>query len=118
MMYAPSGFGGIVARNIELYRERRLAALAGPYLFAVIPGGCLLGATVFICEAASVILSREFAAKRVSVGGRFVSAEFLGTNWDPLSLGTWAIPLGLALVGMLTLPVALRRIRPLMSRHD
>ena len=118
MMYAPSGFGGIVARNIELYRERRLAALAGPYLFAVIPGGCLLGATVFICEAASVILSREYAAKRVSVGGRFVPAEFLGTNWDPLSLGTWAIPLGLALVGMLTLPVAVRRIRPLMSRHD
>jgi len=118
MMYAPSGFGGIVARNIEFYRERRLAALFRPYLFAVIPGGCLLAATVFICEAASVILSREYAARRVSVGGRFMPAEFLGTSWDPLALATWAIPLGLALVGMLTLPIAVRRIRPLIGRHD
>lgn len=118
MMYAPSGFGGIISRNIELYREGRLAALAGPYLFAVVPGACLIAAVVFICEAASVILSREYAAKRVSGGGQFVPVEFLGTNWDPLSFGTWAIPLGLLLVGMLTLPVAVRSIRPLISRHD
>ena len=118
MMYAPGGFGGIIARNIELYREGRLAALAGPYLFAVVPGVCLIAAVVFICEAASVILSREYAAKRVSGGGQFVPAEFLGTNWDPLSFGTWAIPLGLVLAGMFTLPVAVRRIRPLISRHD
>ena len=118
MMYAPGGFGGIIARNIELYREGRLAVLAGPYLFAVVPGVCLIAAVVFICEAASVILSREYAAKRVSGGGQFVPAEFLGTNWDLLSYGTWAITLGLALVGMWTLPVAIRRIRPLISRHD
>ena len=118
MMYAPGGFGGIIARNIELYREGRLAALAGPYLFAVVPGVCLIAAVVFICEALSVILSREYAAKRVSGGGRFVAAEFLGTSWDLSSIGTWAIPLGLALAGMLTLPIAIRRIRPLISRHD
>lgn len=118
MMYAPGGFGGIIARNIELYREGRLAVLAGPYLFAVVPGVCLIAAVVFICEAASVILSREYAAKRVSGGGRFVPAEFLGTSWDLSFIGTWAIPLGLALAGMLTLPIAIRRIRPLISRHD
>ena len=118
MMYAPGGFGGIIARNIELYREGRLAVLAGPYLFAVVPGVCLIAAVVFVFEAASVILSREYAAKRVSGGGRFVAAEFLGTSWDLSSIGTWAIPLGLVLAGMFTLPVAVRRIRPLISRHD
>ena len=93
-------------------------AQTGPYLFAVVPGVCLIAAVVFICEGLSVVLSREYAAKRVSGGGRFVPAEFLGTSWDLLSIGTWAIPLSLALVGMLTLPIAVRKIRPLISRHD
>ena len=118
MMYAPGGFGHIVARNIELHREGRLAPLAGPYLFAVIPAASLMAAVVFLCEALSVLLSREYAAKRVSGGGRWVPAEFLGTSWEPSSLGTWAVPAGLLLVGTLTLPVAVRMIGPLVRRHD
>ncbi len=118
MMYAPDGVGGIIARNIELYREGRLPALAGPYLFAVIPAVCLMGAVVFVCEALSVILSREYTAKRGSGGGQLLPAEFLGTSWDPLAPGTWAIPLTLALVCLFTLPIAVRRIRPLLGHHD
>lgn len=118
MMYAPGGVGGILVRNMELYREGRLRPLAGPYLFALIPGLCLAGAVVFVCEALSVILSREYAAKRASGAGQLVPAEFLGTSWDPLAAGTWAIPSGLALVGIFTLPIAIRRIRPLLGHHD
>lgn len=117
MMFAPGGVGGIITRNIELYREGRLRSLAGPYLFAIIPAVSLIGAVVFVCEALSVILSREYAAKRFA-GGQLAPAEFLGTSWDPLSLATWAIPIGLALVCIITLPIAIRRIRPLLGQHD
>lgn len=118
MMVAPGGVGGMIARNIELYREGRLAPLAGRYVFALIPGVSLIALVVFVCEALSVILSREYAAKRATGGGQFVAAEFLGTAWDPLSLGTWAIPSGLALVCIFTLPIAIRGIRPLLGNHD
>ena len=118
MIYVPAGIGGIVVRNIELYREGRLAALAGPYLFAVVPAASLMAALVFLCEALSVLLSREYAAKRVFGGGRWVAAEFLGNRWEPASLVTWAVPLGLLLVGLSTLPVAVRMIVPLVRRHD
>jgi branched-chain amino acid transport system permease protein len=115
MMYAPEGFGGILAKQIEMYREGRLANAAGPYLFAVIPGVCLLAAIIFLCEALSVVLSREYAARRLAIGGEFVPAQFLGTTWDPLSLWTWAIPIGLVLVCSLTLPTAIRKIRHVLK---
>ena len=118
MIYVPAGIGGIVVRNIELYREGRLAALAGPYLFAVVPAASLMAALVFLCEALSVLLSREYAAKRVSGGSRWMTAEFLGNRWEPASAVTWLVPLGLLLVGLATLPVAVRMIAPLVRRHD
>lgn len=118
MIYAPAGVGGIVVRNIQLYREGRLAALAGPYLFAVVPAASLMAAVVFLCEALSVLLSREYAAKRASSGGRWVAAEFLGTHWEPASPVTWIAPLVLLLVGLSTLPVAVRMIAPWVRRHD
>ncbi len=118
MMYAPGGVGGIIARNIELYREGRLRPLVGPYLFAIIPGVSATALVVFVCEALSVILSREYASKRAAGAGQLVPAEFLGTSWDPMSMGIWAIPLGLAIVSVITLPMAIRRIRPLLGQHD
>ena len=117
MMYAPRGFGGILAKNIELYREGRLRSLAGPYLLALVPGVGLLVLVIFVCEALSAFLSREYAAKRVVGGGSFVPAEFLGTHWDPTSWVTWAVPVGLALVCWFSLPAAIRRIRPLLNPH-
>ena len=114
MMFAPRGFGGIIASNIELYREGRLRSLAVPYLLALVPGVGMLALVTFVCEALSAFLSREYAAKRVVSGGSFVPAEFLGTHWDPSSWATWATPAGLALVCWLTLPSAIRRIRTLL----
>lgn len=118
MMYAPSGVGGIIARNIELYREGRLRALIKPYLFALLPGLCLTGAVVFLCEALAVVLSREYAAKRLAAGDAPALAEFLGTRWDPSALGTWALPAGLLFVGLATLPLAARMIRSAAGPHD
>ena len=117
MMFAPRGFGGIIARNIELYREGRLRSLVVPYLLALVPGVGMLALVIFVCEALSAFLSREYAAKRVVSGGSFVPAEFLGTHWDPSSWVTWTLPAALALVCWLTLPPAIRRIRTLLSPH-
>lgn len=111
MMYAPRGVGGIVARHVEAWREGRLRGAGGAYLFALIPAACLLGSVVFVCEALSVVLSREYAEKRAVAGGANLPAQFLGSTWDAQSLQTWSIPAVLAVLCWFTLPIAIRRLR-------
>ena len=107
MMYAPDGLGGLFHRHAGLIRGMKVAEAARSY----VPRGAALLllaiATVFLCEAGSVLVSRDYGAATRAAGGRLVPARFLGAVWDPLAPVTWIIP-GISLV----LGVVLLRKRP------
>jgi branched-chain amino acid transport system permease protein len=111
MMFAPAGIGGLLSRNFVMVRQMRATQAVVFYAPRLMSGLLLAAAFIFLCEAGSAFISRDYVAARRVAGGQMIPARFLAASWDPLSLTTWSIPVGLAAAGLI-LQLATVRRRP------
>lgn len=108
MLFAPAGLGGLVAQHAQKVRTGTWRSLAGPYALAAVAGLLLVAGLVFTVESIHVVLTDSYAAARKSAGGAWVPYKLFGTSFLPDAVSTWAIPIGLFVVGGGLLPIARR----------
>ncbi|MCM2250942.1 MAG: branched-chain amino acid ABC transporter permease [Ramlibacter sp.] len=91
MMYAPAGLVEFVAtQSRQLLRgegptpARRVASFTSAAVIAA--------STVFLCELAGAILSRDYQAQRLRTGA-WEAVSIFGSRWSPDHWATWLVPM-------------------------
>ena len=79
-----------------------------PYLLCLVVGLLLIAGLVFVVESIHVVMTDAYFAKRAAAKGAWVPYQLFGRTFEPLGLGTWAIPIVLLGAGALLLPMARR----------
>ena len=108
MLFAPEGLGGVVALHARKLRPRGWRHLVLPYLLCLVVGLLLIAGLVFTVESIHIVMTDAYFAKRAAAKGAWVPYQLFGRTFEPLGLGTWAIPIVLLGLGALLLPVARR----------
>jgi branched-chain amino acid transport system permease protein len=110
MLYAPAGIGGIVQGHLRHWDRLDWRRLAGPYAAGGL-GGVVIGAgTVFLIETLSALFDEAYATARRNAGGGYPPLELFGTQWEPIGLVAWGLPLAMFLAGFVLLIRARRDI--------
>ena len=100
MVFAPKGLAGAAMSLREPLRSGRWRSLILP-AFAVASATLAIAASfVLAMELLERFFSTQYAA-RVQSGHGLIPIQYLGYDWGVRSPLTWAVPIGLALVGIL-----------------
>jgi branched-chain amino acid transport system permease protein len=110
MLYAPNGIGGIVREHVRHWHRLDWSRLAVPYTQGIVGGALVAAAAVFLIESLSLLFDDSYALMRSNADGGFPPFDRFGTQWDPTSPLTWAVPLALFLAGLFLLLRARRKI--------
>ncbi len=114
MLYAPTGIGGVLQHHIRNRRRLDWGRLSGLYLLALVGGLLVTAGIVFLTETVAVLFGEGYANARRNTGG-LPDYELFGAIWNPLSIGTWLLPVVLLLGGGVVLIASRRRIDDLWN---
>lgn len=107
MMYAPSGLVEFAAASMRSLARREGRSPAERALM-LIPAAVIGVATVFLCELAGRVLSRDYQAARAR-SGDWEPVTLFWHPWSPDHWMTWLVP---ALAWVLAAAFLARRLRP------
>jgi branched-chain amino acid transport system permease protein len=96
MMYLPTGLAGVTENVVALVRTRRGRFAAGPLALTLTAAALLTAATVFGVEILQRVFEQDYQSQRSLAGGAWPALQVFGRSWNPISMGTWAVPLMLA----------------------
>ncbi len=108
MLFTPEGLGGIVSLHARRLKAGGWKHLVLPYLVSLVCGVMLIAGVVFTVESLHAVLTDGYMAKRNAAKGAWVPYQLFGRSFEPLAPMTWAIPIGLFVLGGLLLPIAMR----------
>jgi branched-chain amino acid transport system permease protein len=110
MLYAPTGIGGIIHEHLRYRNRLDWSRLAAPYAVAAFGGALIAAAVAFLTEVLSMLFDESYAVARRNAGGSYPPVELFGTQWEPISVVTWGLPLVFFLAGLFLLVRARRDI--------
>lgn len=110
MMYAPAGLVDLVARSMRglVRHEGRSAA---ERLLMLLTVAVIGAATVFLCELAGRVLSRDYQAARMR-SGSWEPVTLFWQQWQPDRLATWLLPAAALAIAAAFIVHRVRPIRP------
>lgn len=117
MMYLPNGIGGLLRDQAALARQTSLFRLVRANLAMAAALALICAGLVYVCEAVSILLSRDYLAQ-VERLGQVLPINVFGRELHPQAVGTWAVPAGLLAAGALLLGPAIHLARAIGSRVE
>jgi branched-chain amino acid transport system permease protein len=100
MMYMPNGLVGVTEHVVRLVRQRRGRFAGWPLVLTLSAAALLAAATVFGVEMLQRVFAQDYQSQRSLAGGAWPALQVFGRTWNPISLGTWAVPAVLAFAGV------------------
>jgi len=107
MMYAPAGLLDLIVKSIRglVHHEGRSPA---ERLLMMLTVAVIAIATIFLCELAGRVLSRDYQAA-LARSGTWEPITLFWQQWRPDRIATWLVPLGALAIAAAFI---LRRVRP------
>lgn len=93
VLFLPAGLVGAVSLGKRLSPRKTIANVAAVFLCS-----CSL---IFLCETASILLSDTYSSRRAAQGGAWVGYRLFSLDLLPSSPAVWALPLLMALAGIM-----------------
>jgi branched-chain amino acid transport system permease protein len=111
MLFIPRGIAGLGQTLAVNLRNHGAAALAAPFLLYLVSSLMLAAGTVFSVELLQRVFSQDYLSQVRAGAAQWPAITLFGHAWEPLSVGTWLIPVVLLVAGLLILRTAARRWR-------
>lgn len=119
MMFMPGGLAGLFALLGKWHQQFGVKGLIPLVLLATLSALLLSGAATFLVEMTQRLFSQDYQAMaHANAAMPWPPISLLGRAWLPSSLMTWAVPLLLALIGVVCALAARRWMRSLNQREE
>ncbi|TKR54418.1 branched-chain amino acid ABC transporter permease [Allopusillimonas ginsengisoli] len=101
MMFMPTGISGLALLAISCAKRVGVRVFAPVALLYVMAFTCCTAASVFVTELLRRVFSQDYQSlAKASTDGSFPQIALFGRGWEPLGVGTWIVPVVLAVIGI------------------